>query len=92
MPIDRNKTVMLVKELSIQDDSGDLVINVLATRGKREYKLPYHIKAANIAQVNRDYLMARVLTDVDTLIEQENKKAVIMGKLDALVGHEVQLD
>lgn len=83
---------MLVKELVTEEETGDLVINVLATRGKREYKLPYHIKAANVPGINRDYLMAKVLEDVDALVEQENKRKAITDSLQGLVGNAVQLD
>lgn len=70
----------------------DLVINVEAKRGDHTFKLPYHIKAANVAKFDREALMARVLEDVDNLVEQHNKKAAVKAKLEGLVGVEVKLD
>lgn len=70
----------------------DLVINVVAKRGGRTFKLPYHIKAANVAKIERDWLTARVMEDVDLLVEQEDKKAAIKAKLEGLVGREIKLD
>lgn len=89
---DRSKTIMVIKELVVPEGTDDLVINVEARRGDRSYKLPYHIRAANVAKFDREALMARVLEDVDALIEQDNKKAAVKAKLEGLVGVEVKLD
>lgn len=70
----------------------DLVINVEAQRGDHTYKLPYHIKAANVAKFDRDALMARVFEDVDALVEQDNKKAAVVSRLEGLVGKTIKLD
>lgn len=74
------------------EGSEDVVINVTATRGDRTYNLPYHIKAANVASVNREYLTARVMQDVDALVEQDNKRAAVLSKLEGIVGKEITLD
>jgi len=92
MATDRSKTTMLIKEVVVPEGSGDVVINVEAKRGDRTYRLPYHIKEANVGKVERDWLMARVLEDVDALVEQDDKKAAVMAKLEGLVGHEIKLD
>lgn len=92
MATDRSKTTMVIKELVVPEGTDDLVINVEAKRGDRKYNLPYHIKAANVAKFDREALMARVLEDVDALVEQDNKKAAVRAKLEGLVGVEVKLD
>ena len=83
---------MEIKELVVPEGTADLVINVVAKRGDRTFKLPYHIKAANVAKIERDWLTARVMEDVDLLVEQEDKKAAIKAKLEGLVGREIKLD
>lgn len=92
MAADRSKTTMLIKELVVPEGTDDVVINVEATRGNRTYKLPYHIKAANVGSIQREWLTARVLEDVDALVEQDEKKAAVMAKLEGLVGHKITLD
>lgn len=92
MATDRSKTTMVIRELVVPEGTDDLVINVEAKRGGRTFKLPYHIKADNVGKIERDWLMARVLDDVDLLVEQENKRAAIKAKLEGLVGHEIKLD
>lgn len=87
-----SKTTMLVKELVVPEGSDDVVINVVAKRGKNTYNLPYHIRAANVGKIERDWLTARVLEDVDALEEEAAKKAAVMAKLEGLVGHEIKLD
>lgn len=83
---------MLVKELVVPEGSEDVVINVVATRGDRTYKLPYHIKAANVASVSREFLTAKVMEDVDALVEQDKKREAVLAKLEGIVGHEITLD
>lgn len=92
MATDRSKTTMLVKEVVVPEGSGDVVINVEAKRGDRTYRLPYHIKEANVGSIQREWLMAKVLEDVDALVEQDNKKAAVLSHLEGLVGHEIKLD
>lgn len=92
MATDRSKTTMLIKELVVPEGSGDVVINVEAKRGDKTYNLPYHIKEANVGSIQREWLTARVLEDVDALVEQDNKKAAVMAKLEGLVGHKITLD
>ena len=92
MATDRSKTTMLIKEVVVPEGSGDVVINVEATRGDRTYRLPYHIREANIGSVQREWLMAKVLEDVDALVEQDNKKAAVMTNLEGLVGKTIKLD
>lgn len=86
------KTTMLIKEIVVPEGSDDVVINVEAKRGKNTYRLPYHIRAANVGKIERDWLTAKVLEDVDALEEEADKKAAVMAKLEGLVGHEIKLD
>lgn len=76
----------------VPEGTQDVVISVLATRGDRKYTLPYHIKAANVGSISRDYLAARVMEDVDALVEQDKKREAVLAKLEGIVGREIPLD
>lgn len=86
------KTTMTIKELVVPEGSEDVVINVTATRGDRSYNLPYHIKAANISSISREFLTTKVMEDVDALVEHDKKREAVMANLEGLVGREIKLD
>ena len=89
---DRSKTTMTIKEVVVPEGSKDVVINVVATRGDRSYNLPYHIKAHNVASIQREWLHAKVMEDVDALVEQDTQREAVLAKLEGIVGKKITLD
>lgn len=86
------KTKMRITDVQQADETGDLVVAVKATRGNKSWNFPYHIKKANIGSVTVEYLQARVMEDVDAMVEQESKEGQIVRKLQAWQGKEIALD
>lgn len=81
---------MTVKEVAVLD-TGDLLINVEATRGGITYKLPYQIPKRKITEIDPEYLKKKVRLDIDEREAATAREDAVIGKLRALQGQTVKI-
>lgn len=89
------RTTMSIKEVYLieaGDNKGDLVINIVARRGRKTYKFPYQIKKIHIPTIDPEYLKAKVRSDIDALEATESKENAVISRLSNMVGAKVGLD
>lgn len=84
-------TSMTIKEV-VETESGGLVINVVAKRGRRTYKLPYHIAPAKIHEVDLEMLKIKVKQDIDARESEINQRKAVVNKLGLQIGQRIPID
>lgn len=84
-------TTMVIREVELID-GGDMVINVLATRKGKEYKLPYRIIARNIPTVDLEFLKQKVIADIDEREQQLSKEQAAIDAIRRMTGKTINLD